>query len=111
VDWLYFQPGVATNTLTNAFFRSARIVNDQLYLSPQPGAGPPGGIYAVGTGLPTNGPQHLMQLFPLGGSPYQFELNPAMTIAYVADDGTSDQAQAVIKSTRTTAPPGCPIIR
>jgi hypothetical protein len=85
---VYFQPGVATNMLTNALFRCVRIVNNQLYVSPQPGAGPPGGIYAVGTGLPTNGTQRLAQLFPLTGSPCQFEINPAMTIAYVADDGT-----------------------
>jgi len=85
---VYFQPGVATNMLTNAFYRCVKIVNNQLYVSPQPGAGPPGGVYAVGSGSPTNGTQRLTQLFPLGGSPYQFEINPAMTIAYVADDGT-----------------------
>jgi hypothetical protein len=84
---VYYEPGVATNVLTNAFFRCARIVNNQLYVSPQPGGGLAPGVYAVGSGLPTTGTQRLTQLFPLGGSPYQFEINPAMTSAYVADDG------------------------
>ena len=85
---VYFQPGVATNSLINDTFQCVRIFNHQLYVStPVVGQGK-GGVYAVGSGLPTNGAPKHTQIISLGGSvsnPYEFEFSPAMTVAYIAD--------------------------
>jgi hypothetical protein len=74
--------------LLTSNLRCVRIFNNQLYVSS--GAANPGiGVHSVGTGLPTNGTQTTIQLITVGGaspSPYQFEFNPGLTVAYVADD-------------------------
>lgn len=76
-----------STTVTN--IRNGGIFNNQLYCTS--GSGAFKGISAVGTGLPTTAGQTITVLpgFPnttaAGPDPYAFEINPAGTIAYVAD--------------------------
>jgi hypothetical protein len=97
----YFQGGVA-NVLTNSNVRCVRIFDNQLYVSS--GAASDGiGVSSIGTGLPTNSPVSATLLLPVGGanpSPYGFEFNPAMTVAYVADD-RNNAAGGIIKFTNS----------
>ncbi len=83
------ESGVATNSLLTSNLRYVKIFNGQLYVST--GSGGSRGISSVGTGLPTNGTPATTVLINLGGSasPYDFEFNPAMTVAYVTEDSSS----------------------
>jgi hypothetical protein len=80
----------ATTSTTN--LRNVEIYGSQLYVST--GSGTPG-IYAVGTGTPTNTGNALTPIISVSGaSPYGFVLfdtdnNGSMDRAYVADDRTS----------------------
>lgn len=76
-----------STTVTN--IRNGGLFNNQLYCTS--GSGAFKGISAVGTGMPTTAGQTITVLpgFPnttaAGPDPYAFEINPAGTIAYVAD--------------------------
>ena len=97
---VYYQPGVATNSLLTSNLRCVRIFNNQLYISS--GSGTPGvGVSVVGSGLPTNGTPATSLIIPVGGSspsPYEFEINPGNNICYVADD-RANAAGGIIKYT------------
>ncbi|MGZ5527844.1 MAG: beta strand repeat-containing protein [Limisphaerales bacterium] len=70
--------------------RVVTVQNGQLYVG---FSGASGGIYALGTGTPTTGPQTMTRILTnIVGSPYDYVFNPAGTICYVADD-TSTIAQ------------------
>lgn len=92
--------GVSTQisaTVTNT--RVIRIFNGQLYITSASGTFR--GIAKVGTGLPTTSGQTITQLsgFPTSGthSPYDFSINSAETIAYIADDRTKANGGGIQK--------------
>lgn len=97
---VYYRAGVATNSLLTSNLRGVKIFNNQLYVSS--GSGTPGiGVSVVGTGLTTNGTPTTTLIIPVGGpspSPYNFEINPATNICYVADD-RGNAAGGIIKYT------------
>jgi hypothetical protein len=75
-------PAIVQNTIVNT--RYVKIINGNLYFSSQSGAG---GIYTFqGGGLPRN-PAITNLVFATGANsqPAGFEINPALTVAYVAD--------------------------
>lgn len=98
---VYYEPGV-TNSLFAGNLRCVKIINNQLFISS--GSATPGvGVHAVGSGVPTNGTQTTTQLISVGGSspsPYQFEFNSDMTVAYVADD-RNNASGGIIKYTNS----------
>ena len=76
-----------TNSLLTSNLRCVKIFNSQLYVSSGSGTGV--GVSIIGSGLPTNGTPTTTLIIPDGGtspSPYNFEINPATNICYVADD-------------------------
>jgi hypothetical protein len=85
--------------------RGINIFNGQLYCTS--GSGAFKGISAVGTGLPTTSGQTIAVLpgFPnttaSGPDPFMFSINPAGTIAYVADNRSKLNGGGVQKWTNT----------
>lgn len=78
-------PGQVSSTITN--IRDINIYNNQLYFSATIGTY---GIYAVGTGLPTTGPQVATLVINTGsGFPNAFSFNPTDDTCYIADDRTT----------------------
>lgn len=79
-----------SNTVVSSNVTNIRVVNvfsQQLYFSTGSGTR---GIYSVGTGTPTTGPETSVNIINTGGtsSPYAFQANTAGTIVYIADDRT-----------------------
>ncbi len=97
---VYYQFGVATNSLLTSNLRCVKIFNNQLFVSS--GSATPGiGVSVVGNGLQTNGAATATLIIPVGGSspsPYEFEMNPGTNICYVADD-RNNASGGIIKYT------------
>ncbi len=94
---IYFVYSTNSVLLSTENIRALNIFNGQLYCSRSKGMP---GIYAVGTGLPTQGPVPLTLLMIDGmadPNPFAFQMNPAMTVCYVADDGGSNWTGGIIK--------------
>ncbi len=73
---------VVSNTIPNT--RALAIYNGNLYFTTNSGTT---GFYQVGSGLPTTSGNSSIQLFTYAGtSPYQFAINAAGTVIYIADD-------------------------
>jgi len=102
---------VVSTTTTN--IRNVQIINNQLYYSTGSGTR---GVYAVGTGVPNTSGQtstNIINSNLTGSSPYAFSINPAGTIAYLADDAAStggiqryDYSGGVWSLTYTITSPG-----
>ena len=91
--------GLSMTKLSTVNTRVVAVVNGQLYYSTGSGTA---GIYSLGAGLPTNGtPTATLQITDGGTSPspYGFSINPAGTVAYVADDRTIANGGGIIKYT------------
>lgn len=78
-------PAQVSSTITN--IKDLNIFNNQLYFSSTIGTF---GIYAVGSGLPTTGPQVATNVINTGsGLPCAFSFNAAGNICYIADERTT----------------------
>jgi len=86
--------GSSVTTLSTANARAINIFNNQLYYSTGKDTI---GIYALGNGLPTSGSQSASLVIMVGGSPFAFQINPVLGVAYVADDRTIANGGGIIK--------------
>ncbi|HQR41756.1 MAG TPA: autotransporter-associated beta strand repeat-containing protein, partial [Gemmatales bacterium] len=95
---IWFQGGPTQVSTANNNTRAINAFNDQLYFST--GSGTPG-IYAVGSGFPTNSGNTatLVIATGTGSSPYAFQINTAGDTAYIADDRTLASGGGIKKYT------------
>jgi hypothetical protein len=92
-----------SSTVTNT--RNVKIFNNSLYFSTASGTGAgTGGVYQVGSGLPTSAGQVATLAIPTGSnsSPYGFSISPDSTIAYVADDSSTAGVGGIHKWTNSS---------
>jgi hypothetical protein len=86
-------------TISTVNTRGINIFNNQLYYSTGSGIA---GIYALGSGLPTSDTPNASLVITVGGSspsPYAFQINMDLGVAYVADDRSIGSGGGILKYT------------